>query len=122
MDNLKQFLVIDENTISANTFYSDNLTLPLFQNALSSITYIGEITIGYVIGYLALSIIKVVKQSKIYIDKLIYTERTNPLIASRAYTLKYLTGPFELFLNLVKVMFNILTKMKPKLCNQKLIG
>jgi len=123
LDNLKQFLMVNENT-NPNTYFNDpsEFKLPLFQNISKSITQVGDMTIGYVTGYLARSVMKVVKHCRICRQKLISTDRTNVLIACRAYTVKNLTDPSEEFINAVKDMINIFNESIPKICFQKLIG
>jgi len=122
LDNLKQFLTVNENT-NPSTYFNDTneFKFPLFQNIPNSITQVGDMTIGYVTGYLGRSIMKVVKHCRICKDKLISNDRTNPLIACRAYTVKK-SDPTEEFINAVKNMLNIFTNIIPKICFQKLVG
>jgi len=68
LDNLKQFIMIEDNVKPINSYYKNEneFTLPVFEHDISnSTTYIGDMTIGYVTGYLARSIIKIVKQCRI---------------------------------------------------------
>lgn len=126
LDNLKQILMVDEKVKSINTFYKNenSFILPVFEHNIYnySTTYIGDMTIGYVTGYLAQSIIKINKQCKICKNILICSKRTNPLISCRAYTLKNLTDPSLEFINVVKDMLCIYSNVLPKICSQKLIG
>lgn len=123
LDNLKQFLMVDEK-INSNKYFNDTneFTLPLFQNISTSITHVGEMTIGYTTSYLVCSIMKVVKHCMICKNKLICSNKTNPLINCRAYTKKNLTNPTIEFTNAVKNILNIYSKTLPKICSQKLIG
>jgi len=115
--------MVNENT-NPNTYFNDpnEFKLPLFQNISKSITQVGDMTIGYVTGYLARSVMKFVRHCRICRQKLICTDRTNVLIACRAYTVKNLTDPSEQFINAVKDMINIFNESIPKICFQKLIG
>lgn len=91
--------MINENT-NTNTYFDDanEFKLPLFQNVITSVNLIGDMTISNITGYLARSIMKVVKHCKICKHKLICCDRTNPLIVCRAYTIKNLTDPTEQFI------------------------
>lgn len=89
LDNLKQFIMVDENIISINTYHKNEnaFKLPVFEhNIYNSTTHIGDMTIGYVTGHLSRSIIKIVKQCRICKNILICGKRTYPLINCTAYT------------------------------------
>jgi len=125
LDNLKQFLMLDENILPTNTYYKNEnaFTLPVVEHKhYNSTTHIGDMTMGYVTGYLARSIIKIVKQCRICKKILICGKRTNPLINCRAYTSKNLTDPSLEFINLVKDMLSIYSNVLPKICFQNQIG
>lgn len=126
LDNLKQFVKSGLNLPKLPKSSLKNEFNFLIYNPIEivydiHVSPISDMTIGYVSGYLARSVLKEFKFCKLCKFELISIDKSNPLIRIRDFTKKSLMHPSKKFQQLIEQMLYMTNFILPKL-NQDHIG
>jgi len=126
LDNLKQFVESGQNLPkSPKSAHENESNFPIY-NPIETVydvhvSPISDMTIGYVSGYLARSVIKEFKFYKLCKFELTSVDKNNPLTRIRDFTQKSLMHPSKKFQQLIEQMIFMTNFILPKL-NQYHIG
>jgi len=118
LDNLKQFLLSTDSKIQHIPLYFD---LSSFCIKLSNLekSLIGEMTIGYVSGYIIRAILKYTKFCEVCKNDCVDNSAHNKLIDARCYTKKSnLNKPSKIFIKIVEHILSILTTTIGNSCDK----
>lgn len=102
-------LLINENDIDVNLINITMIDLP----TSVKYTYLTDMTIGYISGYLARSVLKDTHFCRLFKNELISNVENNDLIQIRDFTKKSLLYPSDKFKNVINQMFYIKKNILP---------
>jgi hypothetical protein len=119
--NLKQFIesgssVLSEDDVNVNVLSISMIDIPIALDA----SYLTDMTIGYVCGYLARSVLKDTNFCRLCKNELVGDVENNDLIRVRDYTKKSLLYPSDSFKNIINQMFYITKNILPNISQQNI--
>lgn len=121
LDNLKQFLTGQNDAISNNVPLNLGLNSFSVEFLKPYTSIIGEMTIGYVAGYIIRILINSTNNCNVCINDCIDIHNENKLINIRNFSGKRLRTPSKKFNSIIEHILNILTKTINNICNNPLI-
>jgi len=118
LDNLKQFLS------GQNEIISNDVSLNLGLNSFNvefvkpNKSTVGEMTIGYVAGYIIRTLIKSTNNCNVCKNDCVDIHNFNELISVRNYSDNRLKSPSKNFNNIIEQILNIFTEVINSICNK----
>lgn len=121
LDNLKQFITGVTEPGIQNKPMDFGLSSFFFDFSSFETTSIGEMTIGYVSGYIIRTILKSVQYCVLCKDDCVDNANDNQLINARCYSNNNLFKPSSSFNKIVEQIMYILTTTISNICNKPLV-
>lgn len=119
LDNLKQFLLSTDSKIQNNIPLDFDLSSFCIEFSNLETSLIGEMTIGYVSGYIIRVILKYTKFCEVCKNDCVDNSTHNKLIDARCYTKKSnLNKPSKNFIKIVEHILSILTTTIGNICDK----